>query len=613
MSFVVRTTDRSDSTGDATEKLRTTVCRELKTIVGESWVEHDPAVMDSYAWQYAAEAAVGSHYMPRALAVVLPSCTAEVAEIVRLCTRLGVQYKALSTGFGFWNSPATPDRVIQIDLRRLDQIHKIDRDNMIAVIDPYVTGNQLQTEAMKVGLNTHIAGCGGEGSVLASATSMMGQGWDGVSMGFSNRNLLGFEWVMPDGEIVQVGSFDASGEYFLGDGPGFSVRGIIRGFAGALGGLGVFTRAAVKLYPWEGPPKLEQVGASPDYCVTIPEHHFAGALAVNDWRGMAELGYRLGEAGIVDYLGRNAPALMAGTLGLDNNEVAETYEIPLIHHMQYALVCIMTAKHADEAAYKRRVVGKILRDLRGGSLSNDLSLSGLFQLIRFAGTFRRRVGWMALLRSLPGMLGMLVRAARRHGWARASVFLPQLVYQALLRSGMNVRGSFRFAGSFWTAMGSLVTWDNAILGAKVGEQVKQKYIKQGAILDDGGDNAWGGLYEGGAYAHLEELAMYDQTDPKCKQGVVDYILETNLACIENRCGDSLNAVGPTSHVLFSPVCMNYDRYTQRIKAEFDPKCVAESSVYTDAKFVPSPEMEASMKRVSSQRAAIDCDTSHIPR
>lgn len=589
-----------------------TVHAELATVVGEAWVHSDPAVLDAYAWQYLAEAASGTQYMPRPLAIVLPADSREVAAVVQLCNRLGVRYKALSTGFGMWNAPVEADTVVQIDLRRLDRIVRIDRNNMYAVVEPYVTGSQLQTEAMLVGLNTHIAGCGAQCSVLASATSMMGQGWDGISMGFSNRNLLGFEWVTPEGELVQVGSFDAAGDDFAGDGPGFSLRGVIRGFAGALGGLGVFTRAAIKLYPWEGPERLELTGRSPSYHTAIPAHHTAAVLLVDDWRGMAELGYRLGEAEVCTYLGRNAPALMAGVLAVDNNEAAALYGAPLLHELYYSLMIVMTARHADEARYQRRVVTQILREVGGGWLSNDFSPGGLAALGRFVRVALRRIGLRGMARSVPALLRLLRRDAATYGWAKLRDALPATIYQTMLRSGMNMRGIFRQAGTFWTAMGSLVSWDNAIRGAKVGAQVKAKYIRQGIVVDDGGDNAWGGLYEGGHYAHLEELCLYDQTDPRCADGVIQYIFETNLACIEHRCGDSLNAVGPVAHALFSPACMSYDTYTQRIKAAFDPHNAADASMYTDPHFAPDARMEAALRTVLADRAPVQVANDHMP-
>jgi len=186
---------QDNRTPEEIEALRRSVVQGLEQAVGAKWVATDPLILDTYAWQYVAEFATGTNYVARPLAVVLPGSAEEVSEVVKLCNRLGCQYKALSTGFGVWAGPI------------------IDAKNMYAVVEPYVTGNELQTEAMKAGLNTHIIGAGGQTSILASATAMMGQGLDGITLGFSDRNLLGVEWVMPDGEIAQLGSFEASGEY----------------------------------------------------------------------------------------------------------------------------------------------------------------------------------------------------------------------------------------------------------------------------------------------------------------------------------------------------------------------------------------------------------------
>lgn len=583
---------------------RTELIRALVNALGEEWVHSDPCLLDTYAWQYLAEAVAGSNYLPRPIAAVLPANTEEVAQVVRLCNEFGVQYKAFSTGMGVWAGPAAPDRVVQIDLRRMDRILKIDRENMCAVIEPWVTGNQLQTEAMRVGLNTHIAGCGAQASVLASATSMMGQSGDGVSMGFSNRNLLGFEWVTPDGRIVQVGSFDACGEDFVGDGPAFSVRGLIRGFAGALGGLGVFTRAAVKLYPWEGPPELAQSGASPSYLTEIPPEHTAGLVIARDWKGIAEIGYKIGEAGIATVLARTGPSGIVGLMATGSAEAASLFRIPLLHEMSYSLGIIMTAKHKDEARWQRKVLRRICKEVGGGALTNDLSWTGIRQQIGWLRASFASIGPWKVLRSIPGFLGIVARDVRRHGWRRGLGGMPALSYQATLRMGSMIRAIFRFAGTFWTAMGALTTWDNAIRGARVGEQVKRKYIREGVIVDDGGDAAWGGLYEAGHYAHLEEVCLYDPRDQARADRILDYIFETNLACIETRCGDSLNAVAPPSHLMYSPACMDYDKYTQRIKAEFDPNNAADASGYTDPNYAPDERTQRAMQRALENREPI---------
>ena len=106
-----------DRSPEEIEVLRERAATELREIVGDRWVTTDPHIIDTYTWQYIAELTTGTNYMERPLAVVLPRSTEEVAEIVRVCNRIGCQYKAMSTGFGAWNAPTRPDYVVQIDLR----------------------------------------------------------------------------------------------------------------------------------------------------------------------------------------------------------------------------------------------------------------------------------------------------------------------------------------------------------------------------------------------------------------------------------------------------------------------------------------------------------------
>ena len=188
-----------------------------------------------------------------------PADTEDVAAIVKACKKHGLKFKPFSTGWGAWNG-CTEENTIQIDLRRLNRILEINTKNMYAVIEPYVSGAQLQAEGMKVGLNTNIVGAGPNCSPLAAATSAWGLGHSGIYMSYSPRNVLGFELVTPEGEIVKAGSCGSGLDWFMGDGPGPSVRGLVRGTLGAFGALGVFTKVCIKMYNWPGPPVPEVNG-----------------------------------------------------------------------------------------------------------------------------------------------------------------------------------------------------------------------------------------------------------------------------------------------------------------------------------------------------------------
>jgi len=72
--------------------------RALKEIVGEDYITTDPAVLDTYIYQWMGEfhEPLGNKFMPhRPLAVVLPGSVEEVQAVVRLCNRFRIKFKEL--------------------------------------------------------------------------------------------------------------------------------------------------------------------------------------------------------------------------------------------------------------------------------------------------------------------------------------------------------------------------------------------------------------------------------------------------------------------------------------------------------------------------------------
>ena len=90
-------------------------------------------------------------------------------------------------------------------------------------------------------------------------------------MGGNAENVLGMEWVTPEGEIVRTGSLGSGDGWFCSEGPGPSVRGICRGALGSRGGLGVYTKCAVKLGPQlRSQTEWKVEGTLPAYRLPVP-------------------------------------------------------------------------------------------------------------------------------------------------------------------------------------------------------------------------------------------------------------------------------------------------------------------------------------------------------
>jgi glycolate oxidase len=263
--------------------------RALQEIVGARNASDDPAVTENYRCISAQSSAHYGPYdtrTPKPQAVALPGSVEEVQQIVRLCNKHKVDFKAASTfwaAMGFIGS----DNAVQLDMIRMDNV-EIDAKNMIAICEPFAIGGAVQVEAMKNGLNCNIPGVGCSSSILASSAGWIGFGPSSIFMGIASENLLGAEWVLPDGEIIRTGALGSDGEWFCGEGPGPSARAIFRGWTGTAGTMGVCTKIAIRLHPWPGPKWIPVRGTAPSYFADGLDNVRAYTVCYPDWDAYAE-------------------------------------------------------------------------------------------------------------------------------------------------------------------------------------------------------------------------------------------------------------------------------------------------------------------------------------
>lgn len=347
----------------------------LEAAVGKRFVSKDPAFLFSVNWNGVAgtQSEYGPLVPPEALplAVVMPSTVEEVAAVVKTCRHYNLNFKAFSVGWLGLGAVMRPN-TISIDLRRMN-FCEIDERNMIATIGPYVTAGQLMAEAMKKGLTCHVIGAGATHSPLASATSGWGIGISGATTGHNARNLLSVEWVTPEGEIVRIGSAGSGLSWGIGDGPGPGFRGMIRGFMGAMGGIGVFTRIGYRLHPWHGPKKLEFTGQHPQVGMKIGDNFVRFYHAVwPNWDDVQKATFELNAAAVATVQLRMPPESIGWTLTSTNNEYLQQHErneLPAIARQETgcAWSLVTTAYSQKHDAYNDKVVRHIV-ERTGGKL-----------------------------------------------------------------------------------------------------------------------------------------------------------------------------------------------------------------------------------------------------
>jgi len=552
----------------------------LEKIVGSQWVSSAACVLDTYAYYQNPETMNkdGSQWLPRPAAVVLPKSTDEIQEIMRFCNRSDYMVKPISTGF-HTAAAASQENVIVLDLKRMNRILEIDIDNQIAVIEPYVRAIDLQTEIVKHGLNCHIISSGANHSLLASHAAAWGYGVSGAATSYSGRNLLGVEWVLPSGEVVTLGSAGSGCGWFSPDGPGPSLRGIVRGFQGSFGGLGVFTKCAIKLYKWDGPREWEFEGQSPKYVLKdLPPRSAMNAIAFPSRKAERDAGYKMGEAELNH--GEFRTPMFFAALGLTetNEQLKVALDSGIFQKIgKNILSTAIFAATNEEFEWKMKALQQILAETGGVIIPMNIPLRP--GLLRAAGKLTRGVqDPLALLRRFPILQDWIQRLPFGQKVRREK---QSTLFWLLFRNANNTQAAFRPSQGMATMLGAFDTWDLAHTQAEYVTQVKKEYIQEGLILDDGGDLGTGGTFESGHLGYLEGIILYDPGNPQSAMAARDLVQSGVNDSIERAMGLPIAGFGSEANEIFGPACSNYHTWMKRIKTALDPDMACDPFFYVE--------------------------------
>lgn len=268
----------------------------LKRIVGKEYISRDPVTCEAYyPTGHGKDTGLERVLYEKASCVVLPETTEEVQEIIRVANRYDIPYTPGSTFWFITCQTKRPNSLI-IDLKRMTEM-SIDEKNMYAVVGPGIIYSQLQEEAMKRGLYITVPGGGGQVSVIANLVTA---GWSPLNyrVGMPSRRILGTEWVLPEGDVLELGSLAMDSDPFSGDGIGPDLRFILKGYSGWFGGLGVVTKMAVKLFPFQ-PEPLKPAGISPKTYLEFPTSRMRWLnFIMPSEESLVEAMYQIGQAGI---------------------------------------------------------------------------------------------------------------------------------------------------------------------------------------------------------------------------------------------------------------------------------------------------------------------------
>ena len=507
--------------------------RALEDIVGPEYITGEPAILDSYCFVWSNEVVFGDKFGVRPEAVILPGSVEEIQAIVRACNRYKIKFKAHGTGFST-TAFGVSEGWLSIDLRRMDRILEIDEKNMYAVVEPYVPYGRLISEANKKGLRSPTASPGPSASVVASLTSMSGT--DNISVA-AGKNLSSVEWVLPDGEILRLGSAEIGAGWFDGDGPGPSLKAVIRGVVGATGAMGIFTKMAVRLTPWYGPPVMETTGKPPAYeVVEIPKCFRFYTILFPSRQKLIEALYVIAEQGIAyNAFRRGQYSIMAGMTG-SNQELWELWQTGYWQEKcQHNMNIVIDSSSPRELEYREKVLRQIVE--------------------RFDG-------------EIPPELNEDI-----HGQKARFLYVYNCVGAT--------KGVFR-PGTAFVEMASMETLDLRQNSLDVWLPLKLEYTKKGLFLDDG-DSAQVMIGEDGRGGGGSSAVRYDPLDPESVKAIKELRERLGKAWLEENMCELAPFEDPD---VSGPRLMNYHLWIQKIKMAFDPNLVSESACY------PTPGVKA---------------------
>ena len=172
--------------------------------------------------------------------VVLPRSTDEVAAVVKLCASEELPMIPRGAGTSLSGAVLAVEGGVMIALTRMNRVLEVDFENRRALVEAGCV-NAWITQAVKSrGLLYAPDPSSQPACTIGGNVATNSGGPHTLKYGVTTNHVLGFEMVLPDGEVTWLGVTPDGGE----DVPGYDLRGAVIGCEGM---FGIVTRVLVKL------------------------------------------------------------------------------------------------------------------------------------------------------------------------------------------------------------------------------------------------------------------------------------------------------------------------------------------------------------------------------
>lgn len=203
--------------------------------------------------------------------VVRPVKTEEIAEIVKFANEHRIPIYIRGCGCSHWAAWLPLKGGILLDMTSMDKIVEIDEENLTATVECGCTWFKLMKELRKKRLTYLSSEMGGPAMTVGGSVIKAGGGPYGTcKFGFHGQmDVLGFEVVLPTGEVVKTGSWVMPNmPPFRREGLGPDLTGLLVGSEGI---FGITTEVVLRVRP-------------------LPEHEEFLFFEFNNWEDVTEVG-----------------------------------------------------------------------------------------------------------------------------------------------------------------------------------------------------------------------------------------------------------------------------------------------------------------------------------
>src|SRR6516162_1248176 len=169
--------------------------------------------------------------------VVFPTSTEQVVQVVQVCNELDVPFVPRGAGTSLAGGCLPVGGGVMITLSRMKRILEVDYRNRFAVVEPGVINlwltNHLKAKGYHFAPDPSSQGACTIGGNVATNSG----GPHTLKYGVTVNHVLGVEFVLPDGRVLQTGGP-------VEDAPGYDLTGVI---VGSEGTFGIATKAWVRI------------------------------------------------------------------------------------------------------------------------------------------------------------------------------------------------------------------------------------------------------------------------------------------------------------------------------------------------------------------------------